>query len=330
MDFKKTELFQTLEEFKTDLNEQMAKVPESSVAELKTKAASISTQQRQGFPRFSNKIYSHEGYMVTRKRTNERCGGGVRSIMGMGITMYSAFMSGTTDPCIKMPMLPGNRKLGHDEQPPQMMAYATCANIKAGAEGPYGDIYTEDSTELGLTLFKNSDKCGMINQCTDETCAYYPIMKEPKCRPYGKNMNKGFGTTCSDKPDYYNQIQGNFKLGAILMKGYLDESQCMYDEDQAQIFMVAPAPNKCEKVWPEPGMPFGCRQGTDCYSKSGCDADTQDFKVGFWEDDKHCKGKPDNVHSMPFQEMAAEMMGYEHCKGSKEMGGMALRMSCIN
>lgn len=143
-------------------------------------------------------------------------------------------------------------------------------------------------------------------------------------------MNKGFGTTCSDKPDYYNQIQGYFKMGAILMKGYFSEDECMYDVDQAQMFMISPAPNKCERAWPTEGMPFGCPEGVECYMKQGCDADTQEMKFGFWEEDKHCKGRPDSVDSMPFREMALQMLGLELCLQNQALNNMAFTVSCIN
>lgn len=331
MDFKKSELYEILSEFKTDFKEAMTKVPESSITEMKTKVAAISTQQKQTYPLYSNQIYSHEGYMVTRKRTNERCGGGVRSIMGMGISTFSSMISGSSEACFAVPPPPqgGQQSL---TPPPPMMGYATCSNIKAGAVGVNDYLYTEDSTEMGVLFFPNSATCKMVNECDFEnlSCMYMPIQKEPKCRPYGKNLNKGFGTTCSDKPDYYNQIQGYFKLGAVLMKGYMSEDQCMYNVDQAQIFMISPNPNKCERAWPKEGMPFGCPEGVECYMKQGCDSDTQEIKIGFWDEDKNCKGRPDSVHSMAFQDMAAEMIGIEHCVSNPEMNGMAVRFSCMN
>jgi hypothetical protein len=307
IDFKKSELFETLKEFKSDLKEQMKQVPVSKMKKM-TKS-SISTKERYSFPPLSNQVFSHEGYMVTRKRTNEWCGGGVRSMSGMSITILTSMMSGSSDPCIEMALggEPPSRKLGgheggHEGESMQVHGMAVCSNIKKGAEGLHGP-YMQDTTEMGL-LMSLGDKCNHPYECNfDEggNCMYMPMeeMQVPKCRPYGPKMNKSFGTTCSDKPDYYHQIQGYFKQGAMLMKAYMHQDECMHDLDQASYFSIMPAPNKCERSEPE-----GCPEGVgECFMKFGCDSETQEMKIGFWNDDKWCKGRPDNVHSMDFQGM---------------------------
>jgi hypothetical protein len=347
LDFKKTELHGLLNEFKANLNEQMKKLPSKSTlkSELnktsKTKSKSMSksgfsTQEITKVPGFSDHIYSEEGYLIYRKRTNEMCGGRVRSIMGMSLN--SLINDDSNDHCIPLSSIMENESSNQhcqclangvehesfcesgsfmnaescsansqctwDCENYDLYVRPLCSNIKKGSSDGY---YLEDTTELGL--FVTSMYVGMCHHpryCQYDVtgaCQYIPMLSIPKCAPYGPNMNKAIGTTCSDKPDYYHQLQGYFKLGAILMKSYLTEDECLYNLDQARFFNLMPYPNHCERVWKGEDH-WGCSEDAEeCFMKSGCDSDTQGFKMGFWSDDKWCKGRPEYIHEIPFSGM---------------------------